>query len=257
MKIAELDSGTSQLLGNPTLEETWQHSADINQLASICARWIEREKPHGQQQTAEVAKLAKKAGIFSSLRQDTQSWLQDDKFYRYALTITVDFATPAGKMYGYYDKSNHNIRIFYQTAKSFGLSQAIAHELQHAIDEIRIPWHAYQGDPVKVTDLASFKKYLKDPSEINARLAEVLFTLGQQQILQEQLPKILARLLDQHNLSPRGNFPLSDKIYKKLLSRSYKFYLNSKKIQQQHPLRSTWERLKWYAARVAEAILGG
>ena len=256
MKIAELDSRTTQLVGNSTLEEAWEHSADINQLAAICARWIEREKPQGRQQTAEVAKLAKQAGIFSRLRKDIQSWLQGDKFYRNALTITVDFATSAGAVVGHYEENNHTIRIFYQNAKSYGLSQAIAHELQHAIDEIRIPWHAYQGDPVKVTDLESFEKYLKDPSEINARLAEVLFTLSQQEISQEQLPKILAQLMDRNNLSPRGKFPLSDKIYKKLLSRSYKFYVNSQQIKQQHPLQVAWERLKWYAAQVAEAILG-
>lgn len=238
------------------LQEAWQHTVDINQLAEVCARWIENQKAQGQQQTATVATLAKKAGIFASLRKDIKNWILPDQFYRSPLTITVDFATPQGAMYGYYDKSNHNIKVFYKTAKSFGLAEVIAHELQHAIDEIRVAWYAYQGDPVKVTDLASFKKYLKDPSEINARLAEVLFKLSQMNISSQQLPAALAALLDEHNLSPRGKFPLGNSKYKKLLSRSYKFYDNSKTLQRQHPGRTMWEKIKYYAARVAEAVLG-
>lgn len=238
------------------LQEAWQHTVDINQLAAVCARWIENQKAQGQQQTATVAELAKKAGIFASLRKDTQKYILDDHFYRNPLTITVDFASPEGAAYGYYNQGNHNIRILYKTAKSFGLSEAIAHELQHAIDEIRVAWHAYQGDPVKVTDLASFKKYLKDPSEINARLAEVLFKLSQMNISSQQLPAALAALLDEHHLSPRGKFPLGNSKYKKLLSRSYKFYDNSKTLQRQQPGKTMWEKIKYYAARVAEAVLG-
>jgi hypothetical protein len=238
------------------LQETWQHTVDINQLAAVCVKWIESQNPQGPQQTATVAELAKKAGIFSSLRKDTQKYILDDHFYRNPLTITVDFASPQGAAYGYYNQGNHNIRILYKTAKSFGLAEAIAHELQHAIDEIRIAWHAYQGDPVKVTDMVSFRKYLKDPSEINARLAEVLFKLSQMNITTQQLPGALATLLDQHHLSPRGKFPLGNSKYKKLLSRSYKFYANSKTLQQQRPAKTMWEKIKYYAARVAEAVLG-
>lgn len=241
------------------LQETWQHTVDINQLAAVCARWIENQKPQGPQQTATVAELAKKAGIFASLRKDTQKYILDDHFYRNPLTITVDFASPEGAedgAYGYYNQGNHNIRILYKTAKSFGLSEAIAHELQHAIDEIRVAWHAYQGEPVKVTDLASFKKYLKDPSEINARLAEVLFKLSQMNISSQQLPAALAALLDERHLSPRGKFPLGNSKYKKLLSRSYKFYDNSKTLQRQQPGKIMWEKIKYYAARVAEVVLG-
>jgi len=238
------------------LQETWQHTVDINKLAKVCARWIENQKAQIQQQTATVVELAKKAGIFASLRNDIKKWILQDQFYRSPLTITVDFASPEGATYGYYDKSNHNIKVFYKTAKSFGLPEAIAHELQHAIDEIRVAWHAYQGDPVKVTDLASFKKYLKDPSEINARLAEVLFKLSQMNISSQQLPAALAVLLDEHHLSPRGKFPLSNSKYKKLLSRSYKFYDNSKTLQLQRPGKTMWEKIKYYAARVAEAVLG-
>lgn len=238
------------------LQETWQHTVDINQLAAVCVKWIESQNPKGPQQTATVAELAKKAGIFSNLKKDTQKYILDDHFYRNPLTITVDFASPQGAAYGYYNQGNHNIRILYKTAKSFGLAEAIAHELQHAIDEIRIAWHAYQGDPVKVTDMASFRKYLKDPSEINARLAEVLFKLSQMNITTQQLPGALAALLDQHHLSPRGEFPLSNTKYKKLLSRSYKFYTNSKTLQRQQPAKTVWEKIKYYAARVAEAVLG-
>ena len=238
------------------LQETWQHTLDINQLAAVCVKWIESQKPQGQTKTQEVAQLAKKAGIFSTLRKDTQKYILDDHFDRNPLTITVDFASPEGAQYGYYEKNNHNIRIFYKSAKSFGLAEAIAHELQHAIDEIRVAWWAYQGNPVKVTDMASLRKYLKDPSEINARLASVLFQLSQMNITTQQLPGALAALLDQHHLSPRGEYALSNTKYKKLLSRSYKFYANSKTIQQQQPVKTMWEKIKYYAARVAEAVLG-
>ena len=238
------------------LQETWQHTVDVNQLAAVCARWIENQKPQGPQQTATVAELAKKAGIFASLRKDTQKYILDDHFYRNPLTITVDFASPKGAAYGYYNRGNHNIRILYETAKSFGLSEAIAHELQHAIDEIRGAGRADRGEPVEVTDLASFKKYLKDPIEINARLAEVLFKLSQMNISSQQLPAALAALLDEHHLSPRGKFPLGNSKYKKLLSRSYKFYDNSKTLQRQQPGKIMWEKIKYYAARVAEVVLG-
>jgi hypothetical protein len=48
------------------LQETWQHTLDINQLAAVCVKWIESQKPQGQTKTQEVAQLAKKP-VFSQL----------------------------------------------------------------------------------------------------------------------------------------------------------------------------------------------
>ena len=49
---------------------------------------------------------------------------------------------------------------------------------------------------------------------------------------------------------------MGNKIYKRLLSRSYQFYVNSRNLQKQHPAKNIWEKIKYYAARVADVILG-
>jgi hypothetical protein len=236
------------------LSETAQDQRDINILAQIGAKWIEQQRAVMGGGENQVDRIARRAGVFNLLSKEAQAWLLGSEYKMTPLLLHVDYIQPSGNQ-GHYDANNNVVMIKYLPAKQVGLESVLAHELRHAMDQAQSQGEAFSRYTYPV-DYASYVKYLKHPTEINARLAETLFELSQQEVTRETLAYVLKSLLYKNGLSPHSDFPLSQKNYQRLLSRAYKFWDESRAIKKIHPARIAWEKIKQFAARMADVILG-
>lgn len=112
------------------------------------------------------------------------------------------------------------------------LTNTIAHEMQHALDDEKSGGKAIAVKGNKNINPSSeedMKKYLKRPHEINARFQEVLYYISEHMLIEKlRDPKELERLLRQYLRMNRIDEVLGkdSKEFKRILVRSYKFFMH-------------------------------
>jgi hypothetical protein len=130
-----------------------------------------------------------------------------------------------------YDIESHDIEVYYPALKrasaEYGLTleemlaKKIAHELLHAVDNLKSG-----GKAIEITG-----DYLARPHEINARFQEALMDIAitidrtkrkGKKVSNKSLPKFIDQILARHVISQV--LPKSGSRYKHLVSRAYKFF---------------------------------
>ncbi len=239
------------------LHEGVQETRDINLLALAAAKWISKAVKSGNLIiNTKFIGIAKAAGIFEQLGPIMQNLLMLDEPEHWPLSLMVDNLAEQGS-YASFNVQNNVITIRLKRVKANQIASALAHELQHAVDlELSQGsiFHNYvSGGKVNADTHA---RYLAHPSEVNARLAQVLIQLADLKLDRSNFVKELSLLLDKNHLSPRGQFPLDEKVYRRLMTRSYKFYTHSQQIKAATPWRMAWNKIVQAAKQLAQAITG-
>ena len=113
-----------------------------------------------------------------------------------------------------------NINLDLILKRKINPASVILHELQHALDDLKSSGKVISNYTSPTTDL---KKYLKHPSEINARFSQALWDLASnfETVARSDVYNAIASNLEQHRLSSK-DFE-NPKEYRRLISRAYKF----------------------------------
>ena len=241
-----------EAVGMP-LQETVDEQQQIHLVAAACAKWAQKTRwgADSYYNRGRMKDIAQSAGIWPKLSGLLQAVLDPQDLP--ALVLEVDYESD-GHNVSYYPL-RHVIHIDYKAARKYGLAKAIAHELQHAVDEIKSKGMVFVTHPGAAQTPEDKARYWRHHSEVNARLTEALLDLSKLKISRERFPKVLAGLLHEYALAPHGKYALDPSVYRRLLSRGYVFYTQSQQ-QQQKPTPNLWQRMKQLASAAANAILG-
>ena len=235
------------------LDEGVQENRDINLLANAAAKWVIKNKlklvPNI---SVEFLGLAKQSGIFDHLGPTVQDLLQRHESQIQPLTLVADDYTKSRSMASF-TRDLNEITLYLNNIPQGQIASSLAHELQHALDHARSEGKIFNK---YMSPSQSVSQYLAHPSEINARLSQVFLELADMKLDQSNFSRQLARLLDRHNLSPRNQFAIDDKIYRKLLTKGYKFYTNSQKLKEANPWSIAWAKIRYRAKQLADILLG-
>ena len=133
------------------------------------------------------------------------------------------------KQYGAYGNNRVLINANLLDANKKSIASTTAHEIQHALDDIKSKGQAFNaasklGDPTKNLDA-----YLKLPDEVNARFMQAMMKIAQTntRVEQNNIMNVTAQSLNDYNLSKNI---VGDQVYKRLLSRAYKFIIEMNKL---------------------------
>jgi hypothetical protein len=117
------------------------------------------------------------------------------------------------------------------------LEPGIAHEMRHAIDNVK---SVGKNNSLTTQNVLDTRTYLNLQNEINARFTEVLVHLVKATPSKETLEPIISILFNMHLLN-RSIFPKNQqgqKQYNRLFSRAYKFYDELSKLSKVD--KTTW-----------------
>ena len=136
------------------------------------------------------------------------------------------------------------------------MKRSIAHEITHAIDQIKTKGAIFKGYDEKIraakSDDEMYNIYLNLPAEINARFSEALFdTATQLKQGNTDLVGILKTAFEQHDLNI-----LSRNQYKRLLTRAYKFFDAEKRTpKREEPIQNIVKRaFAWVTGKPTTTI---
>lgn len=235
------------------LQEGTQENRDLQVLADAAGRWINKNVRNKQQfASIKFHELAKLAGIFDHLGSTVKSLLTTNKEWPLNLSMAPESNR---KSLAVYVPRFNEIVIYLKDHHPAVIPSSVVHELQHALDDMNSKSKLFKNY-VTPTDKSSAIQYMKHPSEVNARLAEVLLLLAKMKVDKSNFTATLARLLDMYSLSPRGDYALDDQVYRRLLSRAYKFYTESQSIQAVNPWKVALNKILYRVKQVVNFILG-
>lgn len=105
------------------------------------------------------------------------------------------------------------------------VASVIAHELQHALDFLKSKGSALQKEvPADLDSDQQMATYLRLPHEINARFSQALLDISQYNITDKsKLPQAIKAAFQKNQLEPEL-FGKDQTKYRRLLSRTYKFF---------------------------------
>lgn len=159
--------------------------------------------------------------------------------YRLMFLITKGYKTKRARTVGAYHSADGLIWVDQRALRNFNLLVSIlAHEIQHALDDIRSDGKALPPFAPEYTR----KEYLSRPQEINARFSQAMYDIVDLQsdhILSkgepwdrkksiEMINKILKKHLLVRSLFPDN--PRGQKAYNRIISRAHTFNDNVKNI---------------------------
>jgi hypothetical protein len=261
-----------------TLQEGAQEYRDINLLAAAANKWIykkireidmlpRKSRRQGGGGKKSFQEIAQEYGIFNQLGPTIKSLITNNRGLNPASIKTSDGVTHNPELLltvyndkpqylGRYNKPKNEIEIYLHYPSISDFTGTLVHELQHVLDDHTSKGEIFRNYPATIGPL-SHQKYLLHPSEINARLAQVFLKLANMKLDNYNFARSIEELFLQHDLSTMTLFPLGkkmDKVYRRLLTRSYKFYTDSQKIKAVNPWKVAWSKIVYNAKQLANIL---
>lgn len=231
-----------------TLDEATEDSVDLLRISKYVADWLIKNKPKN------VVTLSEMPGALPQFYSGYMINLLFDQQLQFALH------KPEKGVVGWYDPRYNLVSLDRRLVHYRNeLVSVLTHEIQHALDDYKSRGKALK----RQTSDDSYKSYLKQPQEINARFAQALLdivngemeslkTIGRVGTAQES--KEVIRLALSNQKLGRGLFqegPEGQRQYNRLFSRAYKFYDESKHLID---TMSTREEKQNFAGKVKSLI---
>jgi hypothetical protein len=126
------------------------------------------------------------------------------------------------KQYGAYGNGRVMVNTNLLDANKKSVASTIAHEIQHALDDIKSKGRAF-GTSSRLSDPANnIGAYLKLPDEVNARFMQAMMDITQTNatVDRNNIVAVISQSFNRFNLDKEA---VGDQAYKRLLGRAYKF----------------------------------
>ena len=200
-------------------------SYDINLLADFVADHLSqfiKKHPNTKIFTAKLLSRSVGVALPEMMSSDIQQLLTQRIVFQ--LTDSVKLASFAAFKGDHASNTPGCIKLNYTTlTNEHRLASAIAHEMQHAVDN---EYSKGKALPAKDYRSQNYNDYVREPAEINARFAEVLYQLAKSHPTKETLEQTVNLLFRSKAIKPSlwDNTALAQKKMNRLKSRAYKFY---------------------------------
>lgn len=210
------------------IDEATAEGVDVINIAQYVANFLSKHAKYGR--GYDIQHMEEKSQLPELNTDEAYSMLYD-----HGLTFAILKGKKIDKrsrMLGAYLRDRRLIWVDQRALLRFGqMTSILAHEIQHALDDIRSGGKALPSfDPDYTRD-----EYLARPQEINARFAQAMHDIVDQQAVyiekngqpwdRRETMQMISKILDKNDLRrkvfPAG--PRGDKAYNRIISRAHTF----------------------------------
>lgn len=225
------------LINEITLKEDVAETKDLMAIANYVARWMLSDKNRNeydgdeleivdiqQLSNKKIPDIKTKTVMRLLLRPIPGRTKSPLLFVTHLPKNTFD-----GERGSYFPAPYHsiNINLDYILKKKGNPASTLLHELQHALDDLKSGGKNMKDYSQPKDD---YKKYLRHPTEINARFSQALWDLATnfETVARSDVYNAIKTNLAQHRLSDAE--VENPKEYRRLISRAYKFLVDVSQI---------------------------